>query len=121
MPLYDSGETDESAEENYSPVCSDDEWVENEQDPDPQEEIESLKSFASANPEGEEGQDTGKGCKSSATEHINIWTLALLSRLSDSSEPIERLADPTTIEPLATYIKFARNPKALRILTRIVK
>ena len=121
LPLYDAGETDDSAEENYSPVCSDDEWAENEKCEEPQEEVESLKSFASATLDGEESHDIGKGWKTSTSEHMNTWTLALLSRLSDSNEPIERLAHPSTIKPLSNYIRFARNPKALRILIRIVK
>lgn len=45
----------------------------------------------------------------------------LLSRLSHSNDPIERLADPTTIEALSAYIRHARNPRASRILTRIVR
>lgn len=31
LPFYDSAETDENAEDNYSPVCSDTEWGEYEE------------------------------------------------------------------------------------------
>lgn len=88
---------------------------------EPQEEIESLKSFNSTTIELEETQDCGKASKSEVNKHVNAWTLALLSRLSYSDDPIDRLADPATIGPLATYIRCAKNPKASRILSRIVK
>jgi hypothetical protein len=88
---------------------------------EPQEEIESLKSFSSATIELEENQDSVRSSKSEFNKHVNAWTLMLLSRLSYSDDPIEKLADPATIVPLATYIRSAKNPKASRILSRIVK
>ena len=69
----------------------------------------------------EENPDSGKVPKSEFNKHVNAWTLALLSKLSYSDDPIERLADSTMIGPLATYIKQAKNSKASRILCRIVK
>ncbi|OXU25505.1 hypothetical protein TSAR_000315 [Trichomalopsis sarcophagae] len=119
MKLFEDMENsdDENGEENYSPVCSDNEWAENE----PQEEIESLNSFNSTTVELEETQDCGKAGKNEANKHVGAWTLALLSRLSYLDDPIDKLADPATIGPLATYIKCAKNPKASRILSRIVK
>ncbi|XP_058803227.1 armadillo repeat-containing protein 5 [Phymastichus coffea] len=108
-------DTDDVAEENYSPVCSDNEWS----DQEPQEEVESLKSFSSATVEVEEAQE--KVSKTELNKHINAWTLVLLSKLSYSDDPIDRLADPATIGPLATYVRLAKNPKASRILVRIVK
>lgn len=49
------------------------------------------------------------------------WTLALLSMLSHSNDPIDRLADPTTIQALAGYIASAKNNRASIILTRIIR
>ncbi|KAK2581865.1 hypothetical protein KPH14_002328 [Odynerus spinipes] len=119
LPFYDSAETDENAEDNYSPVCSDTEWGDYEEEP--QEEVESLKSCKSLTVEEDESHDSGTFHKISSAEYTNAWTLALLSRLSHSTEPIEKLADPITIEPLSAYIRYAKNPRASRILTRIVR
>nr|XP_033322147.1 armadillo repeat-containing protein 5 [Megalopta genalis] len=121
LPFYDSLENDENTEDNYSPVCSDTEFMDNEDEP--QEEVESLESCKSVIAETEEPQTSEKGNKSIVNncEYANVWTLVLLSRLSHSNDPIERLADSTTIEPLSAYIRHAKNPKASRILTRIVR
>ncbi|XP_035723787.1 armadillo repeat-containing protein 5-like [Vespa mandarinia] len=119
LPFYDSAETDENAEDNYSPVCSDTEWGEYEEEP--QEEVESLKSCKSLSVEEDESHDSGTFHKITSSEYTSAWTLALLSRLSHFAEPIERLADPITIEPLSEYIRYAKNPRASRILTRIVR
>ncbi|XP_033361195.1 armadillo repeat-containing protein 5 [Bombus vosnesenskii] len=103
LPFYDSIETDESDEDNYSPVCSDAEMMDTEDDI-------------------EESQNEGKETKSSNVwEYANVWTLVLLSRLSHSNDPIDRLADPATIEALSAYIRHAKNPRASRILTRIIR
>lgn len=58
---------------------------------------------------------------SNVWEYANVWTLVLLSRLSHSNDPIDRLADPATIEALSAYIRHAKNPRASRILTRIIR
>ncbi|XP_015597251.1 armadillo repeat-containing protein 5 [Cephus cinctus] len=118
LPFYEN-EVDDNAEDNYSPVCSDNEWADNEEEP--QEEVESLKSSSSLIADMEETQETGKGLKVIANEHVNAWTLTLLSRLSHHDEPIEKLGDPSTIEPLTTYIRMSKSPRASRILTRIVR
>ena len=83
------------------------------------EDIESLKSVSSVVAEEEQG--SVKVCKTEINQLMNTWTLTLLSKLSYSDNPIDKLADPTTIGPLAAYIKCAQNPKASRILGRIVK
>ncbi|XP_076653762.1 BTB/POZ domain-containing protein Rnb isoform X2 [Halictus rubicundus] len=119
LPFYDSVENDENTEDNYSPVCSDTEFMDNEDEP--QEEVESLKSCKSVTAEVEEPQNSEKGNKSSNCEYASVWTLVLLSRLSHSNDPIERLADSITIEPLSAYIRHAKHPKASRILTRIIR
>lgn len=98
LPLYNCKDFDESAEENYSPVCSDDEWTEKDHNTNFHEKV-----------------------KSSFTKHVKKSTLALLSILCDSIEPMEKLADPTVITLLSTYIRFTKDPKALQILTRISK
>ncbi|XP_051162423.1 armadillo repeat-containing protein 5 [Leptopilina boulardi] len=98
LPLYDCKDFDESAEENYSPVCSDDEWTEKEHSLNFSEKV-----------------------KSSASKHVKKSTLTLLSILSDSNEPMEKLADPLVITSLSTYIKLTKDPKALQILTKIAK
>ncbi|KZC13265.1 Armadillo repeat-containing protein 5 [Dufourea novaeangliae] len=119
LPFYDSMENDENAEDNYSPVCSDTEFMDNEDEP--QEEVESLKSCKSVIIDVEESHASEKENKCNVSEYANVWTLSLLSRLSHSNDPIERLADPTTIEALSAYIRHAKNPKASRILTRITR
>ncbi|XP_076675105.1 BTB/POZ domain-containing protein Rnb isoform X1 [Andrena cerasifolii] len=119
LPFYDSIDNDESAEDNYSPVCSDTEMMDNEDEP--QEEVESLKSCKSVTADAEESQHSEKGNKSSICEYANVWTLVLLSRLSHSDDPIERLVDPSTIKALSAYIRYAKNPRASRILTRIIR
>ncbi|KAK1133789.1 hypothetical protein K0M31_011579 [Melipona bicolor] len=123
LPFYDSIENDENTEDNYSPVCSDTEMMDNEDEP--QEEVESLKSWKSVTIEVEESQNVEKENKSSGCtytwEYGNIWTLVLLSRLSHSNDPIDRLADPTTIGPLLTYIRHAKNLRASKILNRIIR
>ncbi|XP_076278500.1 BTB/POZ domain-containing protein Rnb [Lasioglossum baleicum] len=119
LPFYDSVENDENTEDNYSPVCSDTEFMDNEDEL--QEEVESLKSCKSVTAEVEEPQNSEKGNKSSNCEYANVWTLVLLSRLSHSDDPIERLADSIIIEPLSAYIRYAKHPKASRILTQIIR
>ncbi|XP_066589441.1 armadillo repeat-containing protein 5 [Prorops nasuta] len=106
---------DDNAEDNYSPVCSEEE---------PQEEEESLKSSKSITLDADDSQDSAKSHKPYIKEiqkNENIWTITLLSRLSYSNNPIEKLADPATIIPLVTYVKYSKNQKASRILTRIVR
>lgn len=88
---------------------------------EPQEEVESLTSCKSVTIEIEEPQNSEKCSKSNVCEYASVWTLVLLSRLSHSNDPIERLADHTTIEALSNYIKHTKNPKASRILTRIIR
>ncbi|KAJ8679925.1 hypothetical protein QAD02_015712 [Eretmocerus hayati] len=118
MKLFSNmDDSDENTDdENYSPVCSDNEWVEAE----PHEEIESLKSFSSTM-ETEETQGSVKASQNEINKTTNIWTLILLSKLSYSDGPIEKLADPSTIGPLASCIRLTKNAKASRILSRIVK
>ncbi|XP_054007944.1 armadillo repeat-containing protein 5 isoform X1 [Hylaeus anthracinus] len=113
LPFYDSIENDENAEDNYSPVCSDTEIMDNED-----EEVESLKSCKSVTIDVEECQNSENSSRSNCCD---AWTLILLSQLSHWKDPIERLADRTTIEALSSYIKHAKNPKASRILTRIIR
>ncbi|XP_060811648.1 armadillo repeat-containing protein 5 [Bombus pascuorum] len=120
LPFYDSIENDENAEDNYSPVCSDTDMMDTEDEP--QAEVESLKSCKSITIDIEESQNVGKETKSSNVwEYANVWTLVLLSRLSHSNDPIDRLADPVTINALSAYIRHAKNPRASRILTRIIR
>ncbi|CAK9809483.1 Armadillo repeat-containing protein 5 [Anthophora plagiata] len=119
LPFYDSIENDESTEDNYSPVCSDTEFMDNEDEP--QAEVESLKSCKSIIIDVEESQNSEKCNKSNVCEYANVWTLVLLSRLSHSNDPIDRLADPPTIEALSAYIRHTKNPRASRILTRIIR
>lgn len=88
----------------------------------PEAKDESLKSCKSIIIDIEESQNEGKETKSSNVwEYANVWTLVLLSRLSHSNDPIDRLADPATIEALSAYIRHAKNPRASRILTRIIR
>ncbi|XP_015185969.1 PREDICTED: armadillo repeat-containing protein 5 [Polistes dominula] len=119
LPFYDSAETDENAEDNYSPVCSDTEWE--NYDEEPQEEVESLKSCKSLPIEDDESRDSGTFHKFTSSEYTSAWTLALLNRLSLLSEPIEKLVDPKTIGPLSSYIRYSKNYKASKILTRILR
>ncbi|XP_017887307.1 armadillo repeat-containing protein 5 [Ceratina calcarata] len=118
LPFYDSVESDENTEDNYSPVCSDTEMLDNEDEP--QAEVESLKSCKSMT-DPDECRNSEKGNKSNIWEYANLWTLVLLSRLSHSDDPIDRLADPAIIEALSAYIKHAKNPRASRILIRIIR
>ncbi|XP_043254463.1 armadillo repeat-containing protein 5 [Colletes gigas] len=115
LPFYDSTENDENAEGNYSPICSDTEFMENEDEP--QEEVESLKSYKSVTVDVKEVQNWEHGCKS----YTCVWTLVLLSRLSQSNRPIDRLADRTTIEALSNYIKYVKDPEAPKILVKITR
>ncbi|KOC67114.1 Armadillo repeat-containing protein 5 [Habropoda laboriosa] len=119
LPFYDSIENDENTEDNYSPVCSDTEFMDNEDEP--QTEVESLKSCKSIIIDVEESQNSERSSKSNVCEYANVWTLVLLSRLSHSNDPIDRLADPPTIEALSAYIRHTKNPRASRILTRIIR
>ncbi|KAG7208927.1 hypothetical protein KM043_015106 [Ampulex compressa] len=120
LPFQNSNETDENTEDNYSPVCSDTEWVDNEEEH--QEEVESLKSCKSSTTGTEEEthyMDTSE--EIFALQYEMDYVLVLLSRLSYSKDPIERLADPMTIKPLSAYIKHTNSPRACRILTRILR
>ncbi|XP_078044752.1 BTB/POZ domain-containing protein Rnb isoform X2 [Augochlora pura] len=114
-----SPENDENTEDNYSPVCSDTEFMDNEDEP--QEEVESLESCKSVIAETEEPQTSDKGNRSIVNncEYANTWTLILLYRLTHSDYPIARLADSTIIEPLSAYIRHTKHPKASWILIRI--
>lgn len=123
LSLYNAEDVDdENAEDNYSPVCSDSEWENN--DEEMMEEVESLKSCKSASVlDDDESRDSSQrvAAKPSNSEQSTLWTLSLLSRLSHSTEPIHKLADPATIKSLSAYINATRNLRASRILTRIVR
>ncbi|XP_046744966.1 uncharacterized protein LOC124410547 isoform X2 [Diprion similis] len=115
----DTNKTDSSAEENYSPVCSDTECAENDED----DEVESTKSCSSIILESAaESNDFGDAFKmTTMRKQADVWTLSLLSRLSHSDEPVDKLADPSTIQPLIAYIRTTRNSRASRILARIIR
>ncbi|KAI4495640.1 hypothetical protein M0802_008475 [Mischocyttarus mexicanus] len=119
LPFYDSAETDENTEDNYSPVCSDTEWENYEEEP--QEEVESLKSCKSLSIEEDESHDSGTFHKITSSEYTSAWTLALLNRLSLFNEPIKKLVDPMIIGPLSSYIRYSKNFKASKILSRIIR
>ncbi|OAD58302.1 Armadillo repeat-containing protein 5 [Eufriesea mexicana] len=119
LPFYDSIENDESTEDNYSPICSDTEIMDN--DDEPQEEVESLKSCKSITIDVEESQNLEKGNKSNGWEYASMCPLILLNRLSCSNDPVEQLADPATIEALSAYIRHTKHPRASRILTTIIR
>ncbi|CAL7947352.1 unnamed protein product [Xylocopa violacea] len=112
LPFYDSIECDENTEDNYSPVCSDTEMMDIEDEP--QAEVESLKSCKSISIDVKESQIF-------SWEVADIWTFIFLSRLSCSDDPIDRLADPATIKALSAYIRESRSPRASRILIRIIR
>ncbi|XP_012255296.2 armadillo repeat-containing protein 5 isoform X1 [Athalia rosae] len=114
-------EMDGSAEENYSPVCSDTECGENDEDlEDEAASIKSCSSFVMEFPV--EGHDFGNTCKTTISKQArHMWTLTLLSRLSHSNEPVDKLADPATIQPLIAYIRVTKNGRASRILARIIR
>ncbi|XP_046619510.1 uncharacterized protein LOC124304848 isoform X3 [Neodiprion virginianus] len=115
----DTNKTDSSAEENYSPVCSDTECAENDED----DEVESTKSCSSIILESAaESNDFGDAFKmTTMRKQADIWTLSLLSRLSHSDEPVDKLADPAMIQPLIAYIRTTKNSRASRILARIIR
>ncbi|XP_046424879.1 uncharacterized protein LOC124182103 isoform X2 [Neodiprion fabricii] len=115
----DTNKTDSSAEENYSPVCSDTECAENDED----DEVESTKSCSSIILESAaESNDFGDAFKmTTMRKQADVWTLSLLSRLSHSDEPVDKLADPAMIQPLIAYIRTTKNSRASRILARIIR
>ncbi|RLU27291.1 hypothetical protein DMN91_001092 [Ooceraea biroi] len=122
LPHYDlNTEADDVTDDNvYSPVCSDTEYGDND-DELLAEEALSLKSYKSLTIETDNSSDSDTSNKTSARYYMSIATLTLLNKLSLLPKPIERLADPTMIKPLLTYIKYTKNAKASEILIRIVR
>ncbi|XP_011506421.1 PREDICTED: armadillo repeat-containing protein 5-like [Ceratosolen solmsi marchali] len=114
MKIFDDiDNSDENTEENYSPVYTDLDWIED----DPMEDIESLKSvYSSATIEREDVQFP----KNEVNKHMNASTLALLRRLIFLNHIIEELADPAIIRSLCTYIRSTNNSTASLILGQIV-
>ncbi|KAL7295853.1 hypothetical protein TKK_0010898 [Trichogramma kaykai] len=106
-------DTMHSTEDDYSPVCSD-----AEMDNENQEEIVSLTGFSPAIVD--DSQDLGKSCKYEFNRTVNACTLSLLNTLSFPIYTVEKLSDPALIKPLTAYIKFTKNEKASNILKRIV-
>ncbi|XP_012283687.1 armadillo repeat-containing protein 5 [Orussus abietinus] len=121
-PLSSDGttKTDESTKGKYSPVCTDTDWIANEED---SQEVASLESMTSVTAEVKEDEDepSERVSRSGVNEYVNGLSLALLCRLTYSDEPIEQFAKPATIAPLTAYIKSTKNPMAVRILGGIVR
>lgn len=89
---------------------------------EPEDELESTKSCSSITTESPSTyHDFGSGAKTTTSKQSHVWTLSLLSRLSHSNEPIDKLADPATIKPLVAYIRTTKNSRASRILARIIR
>lgn len=105
-------EEEEGNEENYSPVCSD-----NEQE----EEVESLKSVRSLTYYLDERENEEQLPENVLDNFNNALTLTLLDTICHLKDPVKNLADPNIIEPLVTYIKSSRNQKAFQILCNIVR
>ncbi|XP_034941808.1 uncharacterized protein Rnb [Chelonus insularis] len=122
-PLTHYMDNDILDEDNYSPVCSDtDEWIDNDENT-AQEEVDSLTSYASTNI----GRDDECSVmldilpNTSKFNYAHMWTLSLLVKLTLWSDPIEGLADSSTIQALMAYIDTSKHRVALLILYRITR
>lgn len=127
---YDINNGTNDEDENYSPVCSDDEDRIDEDNIALHEEADSLNSYRSTNIgkdnscTGENGEEFSKVDSMVGLTEIylpHLWTLNLLTKLTFWNDPIEGLAHPTTIQALTAYIETSENFRAPSILNRILK
>ncbi|KYM95607.1 Armadillo repeat-containing protein 5 [Cyphomyrmex costatus] len=121
-PYFDfSAESDDLKDDVYSPVYSDKEC-----DNDEEEEAASPRSYKSLTTvEADSDSSTLSSELFSETNACEYYTLLLLSKLSFSSKPIDKLAEPMTIKSLIDYIKYTKKQNILRdtavkILIKIV-
>ncbi|CAD6205679.1 GSCOCG00009963001-RA-CDS [Cotesia congregata] len=128
LPNYDNYDNNENPtdEDNYSPVCSDDEdWI--GLDNNNGIEDNSLKSISTALGKDEIADDDEIDDPNDLvmeTPEVNfshMWTLILLAKLALHSDPIEGLADSATIQALTSYMELSKNHRAPSILNRILK
>ncbi|KAF7989084.1 hypothetical protein HCN44_007394 [Aphidius gifuensis] len=104
-PSWPSNDNDNdicfNEDDNYSPVCN--------------EEVDSLNNYITNKFENESNQ----------IEYVanasHKWTLILFRSLTYWSDPIEGLADPTTIQALTAYISSTKNLTAPAMLNRIIQ
>ncbi|TGZ49442.1 uncharacterized protein Rnb [Temnothorax longispinosus] len=120
-PYFDlNAEIDDLEDDVYSPVYSDKE-CDNEE-----EEAASPKSYKSLTTvEADSDSSSLNSETSSETNACEYYTLFLLSRLSLYVKPIDKLAESTTIKSLMDYIKYTKKQNALKstaikILARIM-
>ncbi|XP_044013903.1 uncharacterized protein LOC122856273 [Aphidius gifuensis] len=116
-PSWPSNDNDNdicfNEDDNYSPVCSDNEETKSITTQD--EEVDSLNNYITNKFENESNQ----------IEYVanasHKWTLILFRSLTYWSDPIEGLADPTTIQALTAYISSTKNLTAPAMLNRIIQ
>ncbi|XP_011873921.1 PREDICTED: uncharacterized protein LOC105565385 [Vollenhovia emeryi] len=123
LPPYSDFNTEiDDLEDNiYSPVYSDKE-CDNEE-----EEAASPRSYKSLTVEAD--SDSWSPCHhnvqtSSQTESSEFYTLYMLNRLTLYTEPINKLAEATTIKGIMNYIKHTKKQylkeNAIKVLRRIM-
>ncbi|XP_072746397.1 uncharacterized protein Rnb [Anoplolepis gracilipes] len=124
-PCSDSNaETDTEDDDIYSPICSDTECGDNDED----EETISLKSYKSlTTAEADFDSPSVSSETSGKMNACEFYTLVLFNRLSLYFKPIDELADPKIIKPLTNYIKYTKKQNlqkyrvtAIKILMRIM-
>ncbi|XP_012526737.1 armadillo repeat-containing protein 5 isoform X2 [Monomorium pharaonis] len=124
LPSYSdfNSEMDDLEDNVYSPVCSDKEC-----DNDEEEEAASPKSYKSLTTiEADSDSSSLNSETPSETNACEYYTLMLLSKLSLSLKPIDKLAESTTIKSLMDYIKYAKRQNfflkgtAVKIFIRII-
>ncbi|XP_057321264.1 armadillo repeat-containing protein 5 [Microplitis mediator] len=125
-PLPDYEHDNPTDEDNYSPVCSDTEDWNDEDNQTNLEEADSLKSFASVVGKDEmadvdEDQENDLVMETPEVNLSHMWTLILLTELTLWNDPIEGLADSATIQALTAYMETSKNFRAPSILNRIIK
>ncbi|GAB1861398.1 Peroxidase [Camponotus japonicus] len=119
-----NAETDDTEDDIYSPICSDTECGDNDED----EETTSLKSYKSlTTTEADFDSSSVSSENPSKMNACQFYTLVLFNRLSLFLKPIDELADPKIIKPLTNYIKYTKKQNlqkyrntAIKILMRIM-
>ncbi|EGI67349.1 PREDICTED: armadillo repeat-containing protein 5-like [Acromyrmex echinatior] len=121
-PYFDfNAEIDDLKDDVYSPVYSDKEC-----DNDEEEEAASPRSYKSPTTVEADSDSSSLNAETfSETSACEYYTLLLLSKLSFSSKPIDKLAESMTIKSLMDYIKYTKKQNvlkdtALKILIKII-
>lgn len=122
LPPYSdfNADIDDLKDDVYSPVYSDKECD------DEDEEGASPRSYKSLTTVEADSDSSSLNSETfSETSACEYYTLLLLSKLSFSIKPVDKLAESTTIRSLMNYIKYAKKQNllkdtAIKILIRII-